>query len=99
MNDSNILDKPEIHSEIRRKSEEIRFTMSSDLYIGTLLKPLISSKPKGKFLELGTRIGPCLSWMIDALGVHTALVIGTNDVEFTAIARQYDGKNERVEIV
>ena len=31
--------------------------MPSDLFIGTLLKTLITSKPKSKILELGTGIG------------------------------------------
>ena len=63
MNDSNILDIPSIHSQIVKKSEEISFTMPSDMYIGTFLKTLISSKPNGNFLELGTGIG--LSFVLD----------------------------------
>ena len=62
MNDLNILDKPVIHSELESKSEEINFSMPSDLYIGTLLKTLVTSKPNGRFLELGTGIGLSLSW-------------------------------------
>jgi predicted O-methyltransferase YrrM len=56
MNDIDILNKPAIHSEIEAKSGEIGFTMPSDLYIGSLLKTLITSKPRGNFLELGTGI-------------------------------------------
>ena len=51
MNDLNILNKPKIHSEIENKSIKIGFTMPSDLYIGTLLKTLITSKPKSNVLE------------------------------------------------
>ncbi len=54
MNDKIILNIPNVHSEIERRSEAIGFTMSSDLYIGALLKTLISSKPKAHILELGT---------------------------------------------
>lgn len=61
MNDSKILDKPAIHDRIEAKSKEIGFTMPSDLYIGTLLKTLITSKPKATVLELGTGIGLSLS--------------------------------------
>lgn len=68
MNDTNIQDIPGIHPEIERRSKEIGFTMPSDVFIGTFLKTLISSKPGGRFLELGTGIGLSLCWMIDGMG-------------------------------
>jgi len=99
MNDSNIQDIPAIHSEIERKSAEIGFTMPSDVYIGTLLKTLISSKPGGRFLELGTGIGLSLSWMIDGMDAKAGLISVDNDSELTGIAKQYFGKDTRVEII
>lgn len=99
MNDSNIQDIPVIHSEIERKSAEIGFTMPSDVYIGTLLKTLISSKPAGKFLELGTGIGLSLSWMIDGMDKNASLITVDNDPELIAIAEQYFSKDERIEII
>ena len=99
MNDANIQDIPTIHSEIERKSAEIGFTMPSDVYIGTLLKTLISSKPGGKFLELGTGIGLSLSWMIDGMDDDSSLITVDNDTELIEIAKQYFEKDERVEII
>lgn len=99
MNDSNIQDIPAIHSEIERKSTEIGFTMPSDVYIGTLLKTLISSKPGGEFLELGTGIGLSLSWMIDGMDADSELITVDNDEQLTTIAKEYFGKDGRVEIV
>ncbi|QCW99844.1 methyltransferase domain-containing protein [Aggregatimonas sangjinii] len=99
MNDSNIRDMPTIHSEIARKSKEIGFAMPSDVYIGTLLKTLISSKPAGKFLELGTGIGLSLSWMRDGMDENSSLISVDNDPELIAIAEQYFGKDERIEIL
>jgi len=99
MIDSNIKDIPKIHSEIERKSEEIGFTMPSDLYIGTLLKTLISSKPKGRFLELGTGIGLSLSWMIEGMDSDSKLITVDNDLKLVKIAKQYFGNDERVEVV
>ena len=46
-----------MHREIESKSLEIDFSMPSDLYVGTLLKTLVSSKPGANILELGTGIG------------------------------------------
>ncbi|MDT0607730.1 O-methyltransferase [Croceitalea rosinachiae] len=99
MNDSNIKDIPIIHHQITQKSKEIGFTMPSDLFIGTLLKTLIASKPRGLFLELGTGIGLSLSWMIDGMDINSKLITVDNDPELIAIANQYFGANERVKIV
>ncbi len=99
MNDSNIQDIPTIHPEIERKSEEIGFTMPSDMYIGTLLKTLISSKPGAHILELGTGIGLSLSWMSDGMDANASLITVDNDLELIAIAKQYFGKDDSIEIV
>lgn len=99
MLDSNIPDKPIIHPEIERKSQEIGFTMPSDLYIGSLLKTLVSSKPKARILELGTGIGLSLSWMIDGMDSNSRLITVDNDSELIGIAKSYFGGDERVEII
>ena len=99
MNDSNIKDIPIIHAEIERKSREIGFTMPSDMYIGTFLKTLISSKLGGRFLELGTGIGLSLSWMIDGMDANSTLVTVDNDPKLIEIAKQYFAKDTRVSIV
>ncbi len=99
MNDSNILDIPKIHQKIMDKSKEVGFTMPSDLFIGTMLKTLIASKPKGFFLELGTGIGLSLSWMIDGMDADSRLITVDNDFELIEIAKEYLGKDKRVEIL
>jgi predicted O-methyltransferase YrrM len=99
MNQANIQDIPNIHKEIERKSKDIGFTMPSDMYIGTFLKTLISSKPAGRFLELGTGIGLSLSWMIDGMDASSSLITVDNDPELIDIAKQYFGTDSRVEIV
>ncbi len=97
--DATIQDIPKIHDEIQRKSSEIGFTMPSDLYVGTLLKTLISSKPKSNFLELGTGIGLSLSWMIDGMDEDSKIISLDNDPKLIAIAKQYFGHDSRVELV
>lgn len=99
MNDFNILDKPSLHSTIEAKSREIGFTMPSDLYIGTLLKTLITSKPKSNLLELGTGVGLSLSWMIDGMDADSRLTTVDNDPQLIDIAREIFGDEKRVEIV
>jgi len=99
MNDTNILDKPKVHSDIEKKCEEVGFTMPSDLYIGTFLKTLITSKPKSNLLELGTGIGLSLSWMIDGIDEESKLISVDNDPKLIAIAQDFFGSDPRVEIV
>lgn len=98
MNDSNVQDIPKVYKAIQNKSEEIGFTMPSDLYVGTLLKTLISSKPKSRILELGTGIGLSLSWMIDGLDAESKLITVDNDPDLIEIAHSFFGADDRVEI-
>lgn len=99
MNDSVTIGIPEVYTSLQAKGQEIGFNMPSDLYIGSLLKTLISSKPAGRFLELGTGIGLSLSWMIEGLDSDSRLISIDNDPQLTAIAQTYFGADERVEIV
>lgn len=99
MNQDNILDIPAIHSKIEAKSKEIGFTMPSDLFIGTLLKTLISSKPKSRILELGTGIGLSLSWMVEGLDKDSKLITVDNDPELTSIAKGFFDTDPRLEII
>jgi predicted O-methyltransferase YrrM len=99
MNDLNILDKPKIHSEIESKCIEIGFTMPSDLYIGSLLKTLIASKPNSNLLELGTGIGLSLSWMIDGMDKESKLISVDNDTKLTDIVKKFFGQDKRVDII
>lgn len=99
MNDSYISDQPEIYNQLVTKSKEIGFTMPSDLYIGSLLKTLITSKPNSNFLELGTGIGLSLSWMIAGMDTGSRLTTIDNDPELIAIAKSFFGKDKRVEII
>ncbi|WP_299799339.1 class I SAM-dependent methyltransferase [uncultured Maribacter sp.] len=99
MNDTNIQDIPKIHTEITRKSEEIGFTMPSDLYVGSFLKTLIASKPKGSFLEIGTGIGLSLSWMIEGMDADSKLISVDNDPALISIVTSYFGSDDRVEVI
>ncbi|CAM3508877.1 class I SAM-dependent methyltransferase [Zobellia roscoffensis] len=99
MLDSNIQDKPKIHQQIEQKSKEIGFTMPSDVYIGTLLKTLMASKPEGKFLELGTGIGLSLSWMVDGMNADSELISVDNDSKLIDIVSEYFKADKRVKLI
>ncbi|MGB6153579.1 MAG: class I SAM-dependent methyltransferase [Pricia sp.] len=99
MNDSNIQDIPTILPTIQRKSKEIGFAMPSDIYIGSFLKTLIASKPRGRFLELGTGIGLSLSWMLEGMDAASQLVTVDNDAELIEVAKVFFGSDPRLEII
>ena len=99
MNQSDIQDIPAIYPKIQAKSKEIGFTMPSDIYIGTLLKTLISSKSGARVLELGTGIGLSLAWMMEGLDIDSKLITVDNDPKLIDLAKEFFGSDARVEIV
>jgi predicted O-methyltransferase YrrM len=99
MNDMVVSDLPKSYHLLLEKSKEIGFTMPSDLYIGSLLKTLISSKPGSNILEIGTGIGLSLSWMIDGMDLNSKITSIDNDPQLTEIAEDFFGHDNRVDIV
>ena len=99
MNDSEIRDIPKLYEAILAKSKEIGFSMPSDLYIGTLLKTLIASKPKSQLLELGTGIGLSLSWMIEGMDADSRITSIDNDPKLIKIANRFFENDERVTLL
>lgn len=98
MDQANILDTPELYSDLISKSKEIGFTMPSDLYIGTLLKTLVASKPGGSFLELGTGMGLSLAWILDGMDVNSRVTSLDNDADLIDIAKDFFSKHDRLEL-
>ncbi|MEQ8551924.1 MAG: class I SAM-dependent methyltransferase [Cyclobacteriaceae bacterium] len=90
---------PKIYPQLEAKCSEIGFTMPSDIYIGTLLKTLIASKPKSNFLELGTGISLSLAWMIEGLDKQSRLTSIDNDPKLIDIANEFFRQDERVELI
>lgn len=99
MDQANILDTPQMYPELLAKSEEIGFTMPSDMYIGTFLKTLVSSKPNGSFLELGTGMSLSLAWMLEGMDRNSKLVSIDNNDELIQIAKHFFDKEERLQLV
>lgn len=99
MDQTKILDTPSIYPELLAKSEEIGFTMPSDMYIGTLLKTLISSKPAGNFLELGTGMSLSLAWMLEGMDKNSKLISIDNDQELIQIAEHFFWEEKRLQLI
>lgn len=98
--DLNLVTKtPSAYGSLRSKSRQMGFSMPSDVYIGSLLKTLVASKPKGNFLELGTGVGLSLSWMVDGMDDGSILTSIDNDPALISMVGTHFGDDERVRLV
>ncbi|WP_423149098.1 O-methyltransferase [Rubrolithibacter danxiaensis] len=85
--------------DIQLESERIKFSMPSDLQTGSLLRTLVTSKPHGSFLELGTGTGLSLSWIVEAMDKGSTVVSVDNDKDYLSIAETFFSNDERVSII
>ena len=99
MTDFNIIDQPKLYPELLAKSEAIGFTMPSDVYIGSLLKTLITAKPKANILELGTGASLSLVWMIEGMDAESKLITVDNDPQLYNMALHYFGLDKRIDVI
>lgn len=90
---------PESFLDIQMASKEKGFDMPSDILTCSLLRTLASSKPAGKFLELGTGTGLSTSWILDGMDPDSTLISFDNDETLLQIARKFLGKDKRLNLV
>lgn len=81
---------------IEKDTQESGFTMPSERQTGTLLRTLASSKPSGKFLELGTGTGLSTAWILSGMNSSAALDSVDDDSSIQKIASRHLGKDLRV---
>ena len=89
---------PKSYTQIQQATSDRGFTMASDLATGSLLRTLAGSKPKGKFLELGTGTGLSTSWILDGMDKNSTLISIDFDEHFLSIARQNLGDDPRLKL-
>lgn len=73
--------------------------MPSDILTCSLLRTLATSKPSGKFLELGTGTGLSTSWILDGMDSNSNLTSFDNDETLLAIAQKFLGHESRLNLV
>lgn len=98
MNPFNNIHKPSQLNQIETATKHLGFDMASEPKTGAFLRTLAASKPKGRFLELGTGTGFGTAWILDGMDTHATLLTLDNDPEATAIAQQYLGQDPRLSI-
>jgi predicted O-methyltransferase YrrM len=87
---------PEAYSQIDEATKQSGFTMASDVLTCSLLRTLASTKPAGKFLELGTGTGLSTSWILDGMDGDSTLTSVDNDAKFLEIAQSFLGSDKRL---
>ncbi len=97
--DDRIIKLPKNYNSIQTASNEINFSMPSDLQTGSLLRTLITSKPNGQFLELGTGTGLSLSWIVEAIDENSNIISIDNSDTYISIARRHFINDSRVTIL
>src|SRR6478735_4914556 len=90
---------PQAYIQIDEATKDSGFTMASDVLTCSLLRTLASSKPGGKFLELGTGTGLSTSWILDGMDGSSTLTSIDNDPKFLEIAQSSLGNDERLKLV
>ena len=88
MNDSVLREVPVQYESITKATKALSFNMNSDLYTGSLLKTLVSSRKAGRILELGTGGGLATSWILEGMDQYTRLLTVENNAALVEIARQ-----------
>lgn len=96
MNDEKAVQLPPKHSEILKATQAIDFKMGSDILTGNLLRTLAATKPKGRFLEIGTGTGLSASWLLDGMDARSTLLSVDNNPDLIAIAQKHLGFDNRL---
>ena len=90
---------PDSYFDIDNATKENGFTMPSDILTCSLLRTLATSKPAGKFLELGTGTGLSTSWILDGMDSDSTIISLDNDETLLQIARTFLGQDKRLDLV
>lgn len=90
------LNPPAMIPKIEEATRAIGFTMGSDLLTGSMLRTLVTTKPSGSILELGTGTGLATVWLLDGMDAQSSLVTVDRNENNVAIARKFLGHDSRV---
>ena len=96
MNDKISLAIPSGISAIEEDTKKSGFSMASDHQTGVLLRTLAATKPRGRFLELGTGTGLSTCWILDGMDQDSTLETVDNDSALVDIAKRHLDSDPRV---
>lgn len=99
MNDLSNLDEPKSIQAIWADTRAAGFTMASDPLACSLLRTLASSRPGGRFLELGSGTGLSTAWLLDGMDSNSRLTTVDNDRSLLSILGNHLGEDSRLTVV
>ena len=99
MDDSKFQSFPKQLKKIEIETNQLTFNMASDYRLGALLRTLASSKPGGRFLELGTGTGYGTSWIADGMDKKSTFITVDNDKDVLSVAKKYLDYDPRISII
>lgn len=88
--------QPAILPAILADTAAIGFSMASDLLTGNLLRTLASTKPAGRFLELGTGTGCGSAWLLEGMDERATLLTVENNRQAAEIAQRHLASDPRI---
>ena len=89
----------EVLSRLATVASEVNFIQSSEHELGQFLRLLCSSRPGGRFLELGSGVGYGAAWMLAGMNSDAKLVSVELDDALQAVARDVFKEDSRVQWV
>jgi predicted O-methyltransferase YrrM len=96
MDDSPNCNVPAHVEAIRAAAAAIDFDMSCEDKTGALLRVLVASRPRSRFLELGTGAGVSTAWILDGMDSASTLLSVVSDAKVAEIAKAHLGNDPRV---
>ncbi|MEM8762874.1 MAG: class I SAM-dependent methyltransferase [Bacteroidota bacterium] len=90
---------PKYFRELQDLTQELGFSMSSDMGMQFLLQSLCASKPSGIFLELGTGTGLSLVHMLQGMDMDSRILSLDNDPQLIERVSQTLSNERRLELL
>src|ERR1700722_18808598 len=90
---------PEQLASIKEETTELQFAMASEPLVGAMLRVLAASKPRGRFLELGTGTGIATAWLLAGMDAASTLISVDNDGVAQQAANESLGADSRLTLV
>jgi predicted O-methyltransferase YrrM len=89
LNDEKTVRFPPKYVEVLQASKALDFKMASDVLTGNFLRTLAVTKPKGRFLEIGTGTGLSATWILNGMDSQSTLLSVDNNPELISVAKQF----------
>ena len=99
MHESPFFTLPPKLAVIQALTVELGFNMGSERGTGNLLQVLAASKPKGRFLELGTGTGIATAWLLSGMTHDSTLISIDTDPNAQSVAREILGSDPRLTLL